>query len=106
MGFGLSKGDTLNLVVAPTGHPVLRMHGLTLEKLARFPVIMQNPSRLQGARIERMFRDAGIEVHVAVQALDTDVMKAYVAAGLGWALPSSRPSLSHRGWTPACARGT
>ena len=75
-----------HIMVAPTGHPILRMRGLTLEKLARFPIIMQNPSRLQGARIERKFRDAGLEVHVAVQALDTDVMKTYVVAGLGIAI--------------------
>ena len=75
-----------HIVVAPTGHPVLRMKGLTLEKLARFPIIMQHPTRLQGARIERKFHDAGIAVHFAVQALDTDVMKTYVGAGLGIAI--------------------
>ncbi len=75
-----------HVVVAPTGHPVLRMKDLTLEKLARYPVIMQHPTRPQGARIAAKFHDAGIAVHFAVQALDTDVMKTYVGAGLGIAI--------------------
>jgi DNA-binding transcriptional LysR family regulator len=74
------------VLVTPAGHPLLKVKQLTLEQLARYPMIVHNPGRPQGARIERQFRQAGLEVNFAVQALDADVMKTYVAAGLGIAV--------------------
>ena len=44
---------------------------------------MQHSSRPQGARILRKFQQAGFDVNIVVQALDADVVKTYVAAGLG-----------------------
>jgi LysR family cys regulon transcriptional activator len=67
----------------PAGHPLIDEPDLTLEKLAAFPLIIQSPARPQGARILRVFEQAGLQVNLSVQALDADVMKAYVAAGLG-----------------------
>ena len=67
-----------------------------LEKLAAYPLIVQNPARPQGARIVGQFQRAGLEVKVAVQALDADVMKTYVAAGLGIAvIPAFAYSAEH-----------
>jgi LysR family cys regulon transcriptional activator len=74
------------VLVLPTGHPLVTEEELTLEKLASYPLIMQNPARPQGARILQRFQVAGLKVNVAVQALDADVMKTYVAAGLGIAV--------------------
>lgn len=74
------------VLVLPANHPLLLEEELTLEKLASYPLIMQNPARPQGARILRRFEEAGLKVKVAVQALDADVMKTYVASGLGIAV--------------------
>jgi len=74
------------LLVTPVKHPLLKEKRLTLQTLAAWPMIVHNPARPQGARIERQFRQAGLDVNVAVQALDADVMKTYVAAGLGIAV--------------------
>lgn len=74
------------VLVMPDGHPLLKEKQLTLQKLAAWPMIVHNPARPQGARIERQFRQAGLDINVAVQALDADVMKTYVAAGLGIAV--------------------
>jgi LysR family cys regulon transcriptional activator len=71
------------VVVTPVGHPLLKERALTLEKLAAYPIIVPNSSRPQGGRIVRKFHEAGLEVNVAVQAIDADVMKTYVTAGLG-----------------------
>lgn len=74
------------VLVVPEHHPLLDEGELTLEMLAAHPLIMQNPARPQGARILGHFQKAGLKVNVAVQALDADVMKTYVAAGLGVAI--------------------
>jgi DNA-binding transcriptional LysR family regulator len=71
------------VLVMPEGHPLLIEKELTLEKLAAYPLIVQDPARPQGTRILREFQRAGLEVDLTVQALDSDVMKTYVAAGLG-----------------------
>lgn len=71
------------LVVAPHGHTVLTSPSLTLEALARHPVIVQHSARRQGGRIIQKFREAGIELVPAVQSLDVDIVKSYTAAGMG-----------------------
>lgn len=71
------------LLVAPPGHPLLKARALTLEKIAQYPLVVQYSSRSQGARVVRKFVEAGLEVNVVVQALDSDVIKTYVGAGLG-----------------------
>ena len=71
------------MLVTRVGHPLLKKKNLTLEELAPYPIIVQHSSRPQGARILRKFQQAGFEVNIVVQALDADVVKTYVAAGLG-----------------------
>ena len=70
-------------LVTRVGHPLLKKKNLTLEELAPYPIIVQHSSRPQGARILRKFQQAGFDVNIVVQALDADVVKTYVAAGLG-----------------------
>jgi len=74
------------VVVAPRAHPILRAKQLTLEQLARYPLIAAPPSRPHGARLQRRFQEAGLAPQIVVQALDSDVMKAYVQAGMGIAI--------------------
>jgi DNA-binding transcriptional LysR family regulator len=74
------------VLVTPVGHPLLDEKELTLERLAAYPLIVQSPAQVQGERVVGRFRDAGIRVNLAVQALDSDVKKTYVAAGLGIAI--------------------
>jgi LysR family cys regulon transcriptional activator len=70
-------------LLAPAGHPLLRVKELTLEKIAAHPVIAQSASRPQGGGVARKFAEAGLEVDMPVDALDADVTKTYVSAGLG-----------------------
>lgn len=87
------------LLVAPVGHPVLKAGKPTLERLAAYPLILQRSSRPEGPRIVRTFQAAGLDVHVAVQVLDADVIKTYVRAGLGIGII---PAFSH---SPSRDRG-
>jgi len=74
------------VLLTPVGHPLLRVRELTVERIAAYPLIAQNPSRPQGAGILRRFQEAGVEVRLAVDAPDADVVKSYVRAGLGVAV--------------------
>jgi DNA-binding transcriptional LysR family regulator len=49
-------------------------------------LIVQSRERPQGQRVLGEFDRANLHVRVSVQALDADVMKTYVAAGLGIAV--------------------
>ena len=71
------------LVIAPAAHPVLKEKKLTLEAVAAHPLIIQRSSRPGGPRIAQKFEQAGLAAHVAVQALDADVIKTYVRSGIG-----------------------
>ena len=79
--------QTLELgLVAPAAHALLRVRELTLEKIAGYPMITQHVERAQGERVARKFADAGLTINARVESLDTDVIKTYVAAGLGVAI--------------------
>jgi DNA-binding transcriptional LysR family regulator len=80
-------------LIMPLEHPLKAEPDLTLEKLASFPLIVQSKDRPQGQRVLGEFDRANLSVRVSVQALDADVMKTYVAAGLGIAVV---PSYSFR----------
>jgi len=73
-------------LVVPAGHPLLRKRRLTLESLAQFPIIARDPAQQIGAEILRRFHEAGLRPKFVVQALDSDVMKTYVEAGIGIAV--------------------
>lgn len=73
-------------LVAPLGHPLLSRKSLTLEMLAEYPLVTHDVSRQIGREIERRFREAGLSPRFVLQAQDSDVMKAYVEAGLGVAI--------------------
>jgi len=71
------------VLIMPSNHPLVKESKLTLHKLAAYPLIIQHSERPQGARILRKFQEEGLAVDIAVQALDADVVKTYVAGGLG-----------------------
>lgn len=73
-------------VVAPHGHPLLSKKLLTLEMLAQYPIVSHDLSRQIGREIDRRFREAGLRPKFVLQAQDSDVIKAYVEAGLGIAI--------------------
>ena len=58
----------------------------TLEDLARYPIGGYGPRSRGGQIIARTLREHGLEARYVVSASDTDVIKAYVAEGLGIAI--------------------
>ncbi len=82
----LPVGPILRSLIMPKGHPLGRKKRITLEDFSGYPVVSYHPRTRGGQIIARAFRDAGVTVRHVVSASDSDVIKAYVAEGLGIAV--------------------
>ena len=71
------------VVVAPPGHPILAEKPLTLEAIARFPVITYDFAFTGRSQINKAFLARGLKPNVTLTAIDSDVIKTYVSLGLG-----------------------
>jgi len=77
-------------LVVPEGHALARANPLTLEAIARFPIVTYDPTFAGRNAIDRAFAARGLEPEVALSALDSDVIKSYVSLGLGVGIISQR----------------
>lgn len=73
-------------LVAPPGHPLLKKRRPTLEDLAGYPMIATDVTFHAGRTVLDAFRERGLTPNVVLLATDTDMIKAYVSAGLGIAI--------------------
>jgi LysR family cys regulon transcriptional activator len=71
------------VVVTPPDHPLQRESSLSLEALARFPLITYDYAFTGRSTMNRAFEARGLEPNVVLTALDSDVIKTYVELGLG-----------------------
>jgi LysR family transcriptional regulator, cys regulon transcriptional activator len=74
------------VVVARAGHPILRARNLTLEEIARYPIITHDPAYGGRSGVIDPFQKAGLRPQVFFGAVNVDVSKTYVALGLGIAI--------------------
>jgi len=71
------------VVVAHKEHPLTQEKGITLERLAKEPLIFREPgSGVRDATL-RMFRDAGLEPKVRMELGSNEAIKHAVIGGLG-----------------------
>lgn len=77
-------------VVVPKGHALAAERPLTLEAIARHPIVTYDPTFAGRTAIDRAFAARGLAPEVALSALDSDVIKSYVGLGLGVGIISSR----------------
>jgi len=77
-------------IVVPEGHPLAKEKPLTLEAIARYPLVTYDPTFAGRTSIDRAFAARGLAPEVALSALDSDVIKSYVALGLGVGIISQR----------------
>lgn len=70
-------------VIAPQRHPILSEHPLTLEAIARYPLVTYDFAFTGRNRINEAFTGRGLRPNVILTAMDSDVIKTYVAMGLG-----------------------
>jgi len=70
-------------VLVPRGHPLAKVVPLTLEALARHPIITYDFAFTGRSQINAAFDAEGIAPNVVLTALDADVIKTYVELGMG-----------------------
>jgi LysR family cys regulon transcriptional activator len=72
------------LVLVPRGHALDRPgQAPSLQQLSGFPLISYESSTRPGSSLPRAFAEAGLPLDLALTALDADLIKTYVRAGLG-----------------------
>ena len=91
-------------VIAPKKHPILNARPLTLEEIAKWPVITYDSAFTGRSQINKAFVGRGLKPKVVLTAIDSDVIKTYVAMGLG--SESSPPWPTIRTPTPRSACST
>jgi LysR family cys regulon transcriptional activator len=70
-------------VLVPKRHPLAKMKPLTLESLAKFPIVTYDFSFTGRSAINAAFAAKGLEPTIVLTALDSDVIKTYVELGMG-----------------------
>ncbi|HMV18635.1 MAG TPA: HTH-type transcriptional regulator CysB [Zoogloea sp.] len=70
-------------IIAPPRHPILSEQPLTLEAIARYPLVTYDFAFTGRNRINEAFTGRGLKPNVVLTAIDSDVIKTYVAMGLG-----------------------
>ena len=73
-------------IITPLAHPLTRQRRITLADLAKYPLVGYNAQQRGGQIIAATFSDHGLAPRQVVSAIDSDVIKAYVAEGLGIAI--------------------
>jgi LysR family cys regulon transcriptional activator len=73
-------------VIVPAGHALLREKNLTLQALARFPIITLDVGTEGEEKVTQAFERAGLAPSIVMRAIDADVVKTYVESGLGIAI--------------------
>jgi LysR family cys regulon transcriptional activator len=69
--------------VVPAKHPLAAVERPTLEQVAAEPLVTYHPTFSGRSRIDAAFQRARLEPHVALEAIDADVIKTYVRLGMG-----------------------
>ena len=72
-----------HVMVVPAGHPLASVERPTLEQLAAEPLVLYHPTVTGRTRIDQAFARARLKPSVALEAIDSDVIKTYVKLGMG-----------------------
>jgi LysR family cys regulon transcriptional activator len=78
-----------HLIVVPDGHPLLAQSPIRLEDLAAHPIITYDVGFTGRGHIDAAFAKAGVKADIVLTAMDSDVIKQYVALGMGVGIVAS-----------------
>jgi len=70
-------------IIVPKGHELERAQPLTLEAVARFPIVTYVFGFTGRSQLDQAFNERGLSPQVVFTATDADVIKTYVRLGLG-----------------------
>jgi LysR family cys regulon transcriptional activator len=72
-----------HVIVMRVDHPLADVERISLEQLAQETLISYHPSFTGRKRIDAAFAQRRLKPNIALEAIDSDVIKTYVRAGLG-----------------------
>ena len=72
-----------HMLVIPVDHALAKKDNITLEDLALEPLITYHPSFTGRSNIDLAFAAKRLQPRIAIEAIDSDVIKTYVRLGLG-----------------------
>jgi LysR family transcriptional regulator, cys regulon transcriptional activator len=72
-----------HVLVLPLAHPLAKKERVTLEDIAAEPLVTYHPSFTGRTRIDGAFAQKKLKPRIALEAIDSDVIKTYVRLGLG-----------------------
>jgi len=72
-----------HMLVMPVDHPLAKKDDITLEDLAQEPLITYHPSFTGRTKVDQAFAAKRLQPRIALEAIDSDVIKTYVRLGLG-----------------------
>lgn len=70
-------------VVVPPQHPLLEIEPLTLEAIAKYPIVTYDFAFAGRSLVDQAFEQRRLKPEIVLAALDADVIKTYVELGLG-----------------------
>ena len=73
-------------LLVPSGHPLQRLNaldGLTLEAVSQYPIVTYTFAFSGQSKLDQAFASRGLLPRVALSASDVEVIRTYVALGLG-----------------------
>jgi len=72
-----------HVLVLPIDHPLAHQTRITLEDLSQWPLVTYHPSFTGRTRIDTAFAQKNLTPRIALEAIDSDVIKTYVRLGMG-----------------------
>ncbi|CAA0119057.1 HTH-type transcriptional regulator CysB [BD1-7 clade bacterium] len=70
-------------IVVPKGHPLTQVSELSLEDVAKYPIVTYVFGFTGRSKLDEAFMNSGLAPKVVFTAADADVIKTYVRLGLG-----------------------
>ncbi len=70
-------------IIVPINHPLTNEKELTLKSISRFPIITYHQGFTGRSSIDEIFTKNNYPENIVLEALDADVIKAYVSLNLG-----------------------
>jgi LysR family cys regulon transcriptional activator len=72
-----------HVMVVPAAHPLAAVERPTLEQIAAEPLVLYHATVAGRTRIDQAFARARLKPTLALEAIDSDVIKTYVKLGMG-----------------------
>ncbi|TRW50036.1 HTH-type transcriptional regulator CysB [Aliidiomarina halalkaliphila] len=70
-------------ILVPPNHPLTKLDEVTIQDVARYPLVTYVYGFTGRSRLDQAFNDAGLKPQIVFTATDADVIKTYVRMGLG-----------------------